>query len=136
MKLWLDCEFNGWNGQLISMALVAEDGREFYEVLPCESPVEWVAENVMPHLGKPAVSQEVFADKLRFFLQRFLDLQIIADWPDDIAYFCKALITGPGERIVTPPLAFYVIEVQYESEVPHNALCDARAIRAAMEVLA
>ena len=34
MKLFLDCEFNGFGGELISMALVDENERYFYEVLP------------------------------------------------------------------------------------------------------
>ena len=32
MKLWIDTEFNEYRGALISMALVAEDGREWYGV--------------------------------------------------------------------------------------------------------
>ena len=32
MKLFLDCEFNGFGGELISMALVDENERYFYEV--------------------------------------------------------------------------------------------------------
>jgi hypothetical protein len=55
-KLFLDCEYNGFGGPLISMALVTEDGREFYEVLPCEDPESWVAQHVMPNLNKPAVA--------------------------------------------------------------------------------
>jgi hypothetical protein len=36
MNLFIDCEFGG---KLISMAIVSEDGKEFYEVLPCEIQV-------------------------------------------------------------------------------------------------
>ncbi len=35
MNLFLDCEFNGFGGELISMALVDEHGLFFYEVLEC-----------------------------------------------------------------------------------------------------
>lgn len=52
MNLYIDCEFNGFGGQLISMALVAEDGTEFYEVVPLlEEVTPWVAEHVMPVLN-------------------------------------------------------------------------------------
>lgn len=44
MRFFIDCEFNEFRGELISMALVAEDGREFYEVLPCPNPGAWVAQ--------------------------------------------------------------------------------------------
>lgn len=29
MKLWIDCEFNGFGGELISMALIDEEGRHW-----------------------------------------------------------------------------------------------------------
>jgi len=136
MNLWLDCEFNGWNGSLISMAIVSSDGQEFYEVLRCDNPVEWVAENVMPFLGKPPIAQDEFTRKLQSFLRRFRDCVVIADWPDDIAYFCKALITAPGERITTPPITLRILtdlpDEAYEAEVRHNALSDARAMKNAL----
>ncbi len=37
MNIWIDCEFNEFGGDLISMALVADDGQEFYEVLELEN---------------------------------------------------------------------------------------------------
>jgi hypothetical protein len=42
---YLDCEFNGYKGDLISLALVIDDNNYFYEVLGCPNPVPWVAEN-------------------------------------------------------------------------------------------
>jgi len=38
MRIYIDTEFNEFQGALISMALVAADGEEFYEVLACENP--------------------------------------------------------------------------------------------------
>lgn len=141
MKLWLDCEFNGFNGDLISMALVAADGREFYEVLPCRDVVPWVAEHVIPILGKEPITKEEFARRLQTFLWSIDDaLTIIADWPDDISYFCKAMITGPGECINTPHLQFRIVrdipKSAYEPPLnpcQHNALSDARAMKATTE---
>jgi hypothetical protein len=56
---------------------------------------------------------------------------IIADWPDDIRYFCEALITGPGQCInLHHQIKFELdLSVNYNSLVPHNALHDARAIK-------
>ena len=56
MILFIDCEFNEFKGELISMALVSEDGKEFYEVLPCKNPGDWVKENVLPILNKSSVN--------------------------------------------------------------------------------
>lgn len=130
MRLFLDCEFNGFKGELISMALVSEDGDEWYEVVPCEYPVEWVSENVIPILSRePLASSRELTKSLYRFLRKFNEVHIVADWPEDIVHFCASLIVGPGKRIDTPPLTMEILRVDSESEVPHNALCDARAIR-------
>lgn len=36
MRLWIDCEFNSYKGQLMSLALVGEGDVQFYAVLPGE----------------------------------------------------------------------------------------------------
>lgn len=133
MKLFLDCEFNEFKGDLISMALVAEDGREWYEVVPCDNPGAWVAKNVMPILGKPALPDKAaLTSSLFIFLRQFDTIHVVADWPEDIAHFCEALIVGPGYRIDTPPLTMEVLRIDAPSALPHNALADARGIRGAL----
>ncbi len=129
MRLFLDCEFNGFKGQLISMALVSEQGHEWYEVLHCPNPIDWVAENVMPVLYKQPTNHSYIAPSLQFFLSQFTTIHIVADWPEDIQHFCRALITGPGQRISTPPLTLEILRIDSVSEIPHNALHDARGIR-------
>lgn len=131
MRIWIDCEFNEFGGQLISLALVAEDGCEWYYALHCTNPGPWVAEHVMPVLKKKPIDRHSFTLLLRGFLAQFPSIHVIADWPEDIAYFCQALIVGPGMRIDTPPLT---MEVRRDldlipSATPHNALADAWAIR-------
>jgi hypothetical protein len=112
------------------MALVTESGYEFYEVLECKNPGPWVTEHVMPILEKDTVSKEVFVEKLQYFLSHYDSISIIADWPDDIRYFCESLITGPGMAISHPPITFILDRTlsSGDSKVPHNALHDARAI--------
>jgi hypothetical protein len=128
-NIYIDCEFNGFGGELISMALVAEDGEQFYEVIELLDYITpWVAENVMPILNKDSVSFSVFQTKLQQFLHRYPSVHIIADWPDDIKYFCQALISGPGTRINTPPLTMEILKIDAVSKLPHNALEDAIAI--------
>lgn len=132
MRIWLDTEFNEFRGALISMALVSEDGRDWYCALDCPNPGAWVAEHVMPIIGIGPVSKHVFAASLQRWLMQFDVVHVIADWPEDISHFCQALIVGPGVRINTPPLT---MEVRRDldivpSAIPHNALEDARAIMA------
>jgi len=130
MRLFIDCEFNGFCGELISMALIDDSGAEWYGVLPCEKPVDWVAKNVMPVLGKAPGSKGDFQKSLFAFLGRYQTVHVVADWPEDIAHFCNALIVGPGQRMNTPPLSMEVRQdLNVVSVVPHNALEDARAIR-------
>lgn len=134
MNLYIDCEWNGWGGELISMALVADNGKEFYEVLGCDNPCEWVAENVMPILNKESISIHEFTEKLEHFLLQFDKVNVIADWPEDIERFCASLIIGAGEQISTPPISMEIVRVNSDSILPHNALEDARSIRNAVNV--
>ena len=133
MKLFLDCEFNGFGGELISMALVDENERYFYDVLPCDAPVIWVAEHVIPILNKPAVSLQEFQSQLRNFLFHYDSVHIIADWPEDLSLFLKSLIVGFGSRMTTPPMTLELYNRQHELNIPsaqpHNALQDALALK-------
>lgn len=131
--LYLDCEFNGFGGKLMSMALVPHDDvEEFYrEVHMTDQLDPWVAENVVPHLwGKP-VGYSEFQTLLQAYLAKFDTIEIVADWPDDIRYFCEALITGPGEMLATVKQIDFRLDrsIHYRSLVNHHALHDARGIR-------
>lgn len=130
MKLFIDGEWNSYGGDLISLALVPEIGEHFYEVLGCDNPDPWVAENVMTKLGKNQITVPEMQEKLEVYLSQFESVHIIADWPEDVMWFCKVLITGPGTRINTPPLSLEVLRVDTVSMNPHNALADAGALRA------
>lgn len=132
-RIYIDCEFNGGRGALISMALVSDFG-EFYEVVDCHEPIQpWVAENVMPILGKPAISMTEFYTRLFRFLGMHKRPVIVADHPADLAYFANAVITDAvGSRYAGMWSAECWPDIRYESAVPHNALEDARAIRRTM----
>jgi len=130
VRMYIDTEFNGFGGDLISMALVTEDDDEFYEVLECQHPTPWVKEHVMPFLHKKPVDMGTLQTNLAHFINQFNHINIIADWPDDIKYFCQALIIGPGKALSTPPITMSIRrDLNSEnSELPHNALYDARAL--------
>ncbi len=131
--LWLDTEFNGFGGALISMALVDEVGASVYFALPCDNPVPWVAEHVMPVLGIAPTTRRAAQASVRMFLHRFARANIVANWPDDIKHFCAFMVDGPAECLVTPPLTFELRTdlggTADRSSVPHNALQDAIALR-------
>lgn len=131
MRMWIDTEFNSFKGELISMAIVTQDGKEFYESLGCSKPDPWVEKNVMPIIGKDPIEKIPFQWKLCGFLSQYQHMHLIADWPEDIQHFCDMLIIGPGMRINTPLLTMEIRrDLDAESDIPHNALSDARAIKA------
>lgn len=137
MDLYIDTEFNGHRGQLISMGLVAKDDSTiaWYKALPLPSMFEdidpWVARNVLPVLYVEPVGLHEFHSSLEAFLSQFPSVHIVADWPEDIQWFCWSLITGPGTRIATPPLTLEIRRDLHtnDSVTPHNALADAHALR-------
>lgn len=134
MRYFLDCEFNGFDGPLISIALVPEvEGHgDFYAVLPCHRPLRWVAEHVMPKLGAPAQSRAEVVAGLAAYLAHDPEPVLVADWPEDIAH-AAALLVFQGRRMV-PHVRFDLInlpgfETARQSALPHNALADAHALR-------
>jgi len=135
MRFFLDTEFNGFGGKLMSLALVPEDTTfpEFYKELEMKDQLDpWVLENVVPHMFlSPATRQEFQNELAQYLWECRGDTIIIADWPDDIRYFCESLITGPGMCLNLLNNIKFELDfgIEYDSAVPHNALHDARAIR-------
>ncbi len=142
MRYFLDTEFNGVGGALLSLALVPDDGEELYLTLQTDDPiVEWVERHVIPYLD--AVPEQLQCPRLRradavHELWRYLhndgDVLIVADWPEDVAQFCNLMITGPGDMVDLRELSFRVhslpgFSTAANSKVPHNALHDARSLR-------
>jgi hypothetical protein len=130
--LYLDTEFNGHGGQLISLALVTEkqDGPEFYGVLPLPKQVHpWVAEHVIPKLEREPEDMELFRFRLFTFLQRRND-HIMADWPADHMHLLNCML-GPGfETSWSKDFTLLLVTQTNPKPVnPHNALSDARALR-------
>jgi DNA polymerase III epsilon subunit-like protein len=142
VRYFLDTEFNGFGGELLSLALVPEDGEEFYATLACEGALlPWVEQNVLPFLDHVPVglesarlSRRDAAIALSHYLAIDPEPAIIADWPEDIAQFCNLLMTGPGEMVPIPQIRFTLLPLAgfstaMNSVVPHNALHDARALK-------
>ena len=142
LRYFLDTEFNGWGGALLSLALVPEDGDELYLTLDWEGRLEdWVVRNVLPYLDMvpvgliaPRVSRTDAASTIAHYLAGDPDPLIVADWPEDIAQFNALIVTGPGIMAEIPRLKFQFVSLPgfstaANSKVPHNALHDARSLR-------
>ena len=142
MRYFLDTEFNGFGGALLSLALVPEDGQEFYVTLECDDAIfPWVERNVVPYLDNvpvglvaPRMTRAQAAAALSAYLAADPAPEIIADWPEDLTQFCSLLVTGPAQMVPVPALTLRLIPLPgfstaANSAVPHNALHDARSLR-------
>jgi hypothetical protein len=142
VRYFLDTEYNGPGGELMSLALVPDDGDDLYLTFKMSAPlVEWVERHVTPYLDSvpeqlscPRLSREDAAHALERYLRHDDEVLIIADWPEDIAQFCDLMITGPGDMIDVRHVIFRLAPMSNfstaaNSKVPHNALYDARALR-------
>jgi hypothetical protein len=142
MRYFLDTEYNGWGGALLSLALVPEDGEELYLTLDWSGALEpWVEKHVVPYLDtvadslvSPRLSRDDAARMLAHYLAGDPEPMIVADWPEDIAQLCNLVVVGAGVMAEVPPLRFEFMPLSgfstaANSKVPHNALHDARALR-------
>lgn len=142
MRYFLDTEYNGWGGALLSLALVPDDGEELYITLDWQGPLEqWVERYVLPYMDavpesliSPRMSRADGARTVAHYLAGDPDPLIVADWPEDLALFNALLVTGPGVMAEVPGIRFQFMPLTgfstaANSKVPHNALHDARALR-------
>ena len=151
MKWFLDTEFddNGKTIELISIALVSDEGREYYAVSSEFDPGrcnDWVKANVLPNLGtedrhsRARIAADIsdlllpgepeiwgyYADyDWVAFCQLFGSMM---DLPDGMPMFCNDLMQE-----------IQMMEINSDSlpldKNEHNALTDARWMRAVMEVI-
>ena len=142
MRYFLDTEYNGIGGELLSLALVPDDGDELYLTLRnSDSLGDWVVRHVVPYLDSvpeqlscPRLTRSDAAHALERYLRHDEEVVICADWPEDIAQFCNLMVTGPGDMVDVRHVTFRLapmtnFSTAANSKVPHNALHDARALR-------
>ena len=136
MRYFIDAEFNGFGGELVSLAAVPEDDAlpPFYEAVECAQPTDWVKEHVLPVLQtKPRTRAEVASFFAEFLIDDPAPL-IVADWPEDIAHAAALLTNGKGGRLLRSEITFRLLgasdfSADRLSDVPHNAYYDACALR-------
>lgn len=141
MMLYLDCEFTQLSpaAKLISLAFVADDGREFYiELLDSwsiEDCSDLVIDIVLPQLWGGAYAMPVLAarDTILAFLEGFTEMvEIVTDAPhfDWELFYQLTYSHGHWPRNVRnwPTDATTLDAVNDGSPLPHHALLDARII--------
>ncbi|WP_274644883.1 3'-5' exoribonuclease [Pseudomonas serbica] len=148
MKVFLDCEFTQINAQakLISLALVAEDGRELYVELSDSYGFDdcsgFVKEYVLRQLDQARYGctlEEAQAKLAGFVSELHSNIQILSDAPEfDWEFFCELMYVDSHwpVNVSNRPLNlrdwYNELEsneiVIYIPEVPHHALFDARIL--------
>lgn len=146
---YIDCEFDGHNGPLLSIAMVREDGANAYVTTGAVAEDPWVIENVLPWLNSHDatnswhVRPREVGTILRNFIWPCQNPVIVADSPVDIARFCQAISTsehGGWASTDYPGMTFIVRNVDcypttLKGAIRHNAWWDAMALRAALAAL-
>lgn len=135
MNLYLDTEFDGHGGALVSLALAGDDGSQWYAIFDAYCGDPWVAEHVAPKLYTLLPTHSGSQDVLRFHLKEYLKERpgctIWADWPADFEHLMH-LMCGRhyGESFMVPCHMRLIItpEGQPKPKFPHNALSDALAL--------
>jgi hypothetical protein len=144
MRYFVDCEFDGHNGPLLSMAIVRDDGQSIHIETTAIAADPWVIANVVPLMSEneatthPLVQMNQVGPMVRQFIGGDEAPTIIADSPVDIGRFCQAVMTdarGGYAPNVWPVTSFEVHDVDcYPTTLPgavqHNAWWDAMALRA------
>lgn len=143
MKYYVDCEFDGHNGPLLSIALVPETGISIHIETDAVATDPWVLANVVPLMSRQnatdcvKVGTNMVGPAIRYFIGVDKEPVIVADSPVDISRFCQALMTdeqGEYAPNTWDRLSFEVHDVDcYPTTllgaVQHNAWWDAMALR-------
>ena len=135
-RAFVDTEFDSFGGGLISIAVVGDQGEEYYGVLTDQATHPWVQEHVIPKLEQAPIGLEMLREGIVDFLVRSFpncQLQVYADWPCDLAHLFLLLSEPNGVTRMTNPVDGIFTRPPHppEPDNPHNALSDARALRKA-----
>jgi hypothetical protein len=136
MNMYLDTEFDGHSGPLISLAIAADDGSHWYGIFDATCADPWVAKHVAPLLYamRPTISGDI--ETLRVSLREYLfsraNSTIWADWPADFKHLMDLMCGGAYDASFVIPCTMRLIvtpDGEPRPEHPHNALSDAIALR-------
>jgi hypothetical protein len=136
MRYFVDAEFNGFGGELISLAAVPETGTRphFYEAVGCQKPSLWVRINIIPVLQVSPRSWGEVAHLFATYLDADPAPVIVSDCPEALAHAAMLLVDRGGQRLMRARVRFELLpetdfSAQAHSETPFNAYRDAIALR-------
>lgn len=153
MKYFLDTEFleDGKTIELISIGIVAGDGREFYlenSDFNLDSATDWLKENVVPHLNfeKFGFALEFIKRQILFFIDNdpkpeFWGYYANYDWVLFCQLFGKMMdLPKPFPMFINDMKSFQSVlrpdlVFPRQGEQEHNALADARHIKLMHSIL-
>lgn len=155
MLVFLDTEFTNFlKPELLSLALVSEDGREFYAERMDYDPTAcsgFVRDTVLPLFGRvpgAACDREQFTERVRDWLQQLpAPVTVLYDFAGDrdlLTWIASGHPTADlrppaniaqkiqlGENTVCDPVFEHAAALTYTDDWPqHHALADARALMA------
>lgn len=142
-RFYIDCEFDGHGGQLMSFAMVREDGFSVHITTDAIARDPWVLANVVPLLDSHDAdliwTTEInnVGTVLHHFMEHCERPVIVADSPVDIGRFCTAITTNPNGGWASAEYSLMTFEVHnvdcWPNDIPgavqHNAYWDAMALR-------
>ena len=145
-RYYIDCEFDGHGGPLLSIALVKSNGSGIYIETTAIARDPWVIANVVPLMDchECRMSVRCLPNEVGAVIRTFIDTDeptIIADSPVDIGRFCAVISTGADGGWASADYPFMRFEVHnvdcyptsLSGAVQHNAWWDAMALRAILE---
>lgn len=163
MRIYFDTEFTGLHQQttLISIGVVDENGREFYAELSDydkEQVDPWISEHVIDNLnGENVITLPELKQQLTVWLAEYDTVEV---WSDCLAYDWVLFNNIFGGAFRIPPQVYYIPfdictlmklkgvdpdinreqfvtseAAVYFEEMKHNALHDARVIKACYDKL-
>ncbi len=128
MKLFLDTEFDGFKGPLLSMGIYSPQSYDFYEVIDRPVTHPWVKQHVAPFFERDPLSADDFTEALHEYLMAHNGCEIIADWPEDIMHLLSFCCGENGWMLNFNCTARLVTSGPLSPTIPHNALSDAQAL--------
>lgn len=130
-NIFLDVEFNGFGGKLISMALVPDNGaKTWYKELKLPNKVDpWVQENVVPYLTEDRpLTFTPFKKSFQKYISKFDKPTIICDWFQDAIFFLDLLKGKEHGQSLNFTCEIRIIKTD-NIVYKHNALDDALILK-------
>lgn len=133
MALYLDTEFNGFKGNLISLGIYNTNGEHWYNELDYKlinKPIIlWVIQNVIPKLEGTPIDFIKFQMQLCEYLNKHENEIIYADWAEDFQHLLDHIYANYGIKYLKKlKLELITTEDKFISKIPHHALYDAEVL--------